>query len=571
MKKFFALLLLSTMVLSLNAGGKISKPLKKAHKATCSVMTYDSDGNLINTGQGFFIGSKSELLAPYELFRNAATAVTVDAEGTTRPALRLKGANELYNVVRLSVETDKKLAALAADSIRPATGSRLYLLPVSTAKKEVGKWLNVDTVVTITDGYAYYTLSGYKATADLSGRPLLTEEGQLAAVMQPAAEGDSIFYALDARYGAQMEIKALTLNEPSYKNLKFPKALPEDIEQAQVYLFVTSNQNDTAYYSQVVDAFISQFPDSYDGYIRRAALHIAKADEEHFALAEADQTKALELAENKDEIHYQISRQMLTAVQADTTLQYKDWSLARAAEEVQKAIDIHPQTAYWQQLGDIRYVTHDDAGAYAAYLAICQMPEAGPENFYNAAIACEQLPDSINGAIALMDSAVVRASAEGAPTSTGLSYQSAPFVLERAMMKARHGIYRNAVADFNLYEQLAGTSANDRFYYLREQTEANARMYQQALDDIDLAISINPLAIYLLEKASLNIRVNRIDEAIPVLDNLIRAFPDDMDCNRLLGFCYATKGDTAKARPLLEHAAELGDTTAASLIERYCK
>jgi len=573
MKKSICLLFLfSLFVLSVSAAVKISKPLKKAHDATCSVMTYDSDGKLLATGQGFFVGERGELLTAYELFTGATSAVTTDAAGTTRQVLRVKGASELYNVIRLSVETDKKQKVLTADSLTLSVGERLYLLPVSTAtKKDVGDWLTISHVEQVSEGYSYYTLGGPAATASLAGRPLLTEEGQLAAVLQPSAEGDSVFYALDARFGTGLDIKALTLNETSYRNLVFPKSLPEDVEQAQVYLFVSSSQDNTSYYADIVESFISQFPDESDGYIRRAALHIAKGDEAHFELAEADQAKALELAENKDDIHYQISRQIIGAIQADSALHYKDWSLGRAATEVEEAIAINPLAIYWQQLGDIRYAMNDGEGALEAYLSICQMADATPDNYYNAAIACEQLPDSYERALALMDSAVVKASPAGATPDAGLDYQSAPYVLERALMKARHEKYRPAVADFNLYEKLSGTSINDRFYYLREQAEANARMFQQALDDIDLAISINPLAAYFLEKASLNIRVNRIDEAQPILETLIASYPNDVDCNRLLGYCYAMKGDSVHARPLLERAVSLGDTTAATLLERYCK
>lgn len=573
MKKSISFLILfSLFVLPAPAAVKIGKPLKKAHEATCSIMTYDSEGKLLATGQGFFVGERGELLTAYELFADATSAVTTDAAGTTRQVLKVKGASELYNVIRLSVETDKKQKVLSADSLTLSVGERLYLLPVSTAtKKDVGEWLTISHVEQVSEGYSYYTLTGAAATASLAGRPLLTDKGQLAAVLQPSAEGDTIFYALDARFGTGLEIKALTLNEPSYRNIIFSKSLPEDVEQAQVYLFVSSNQNDTPYYSEIVESFISQFPEESDGYIRRAALHIAKGDADHFALAEADQEKALELAENKDDIHYQISRQIIGALQADSTLHYKDWSLQRAAAEVEQAISINPLAIYWQQLGDIRLALNDGEGALEAYLSICQMADATPDNFYNAAIACEQLPDSYDRAIALMDSAVVKASPAGATPDAGLDYQSASYVLERALMKARHEKYRPAVADFNLYEKLSGTSINDRFYYLREQAEASARMFQQALDDIDLAISINPLAIYYLEKASLNIRVNRVDEALPVLEALIANYPNDVDCNRLLGYCYAVKGDTRRARPLLERAVSLGDATAPTLLERYCK
>ena len=572
-KTLLSLLLLSIIsTLPASAAVKVSKTLKKARAATCTVTTYDGSGAIIGTGHGFFVGEKKELLAPYDLFLKATTAVTTDATGATRQVLRVKGANELYNVIRLSVETDKKQKSFPADSLSLSAGQTLYLTPSSIVKKGIGTWLTVSHVESIGDGMNYYTLTGPSATENLTGRPLLTADGQLAAVMQPSSEGDTLFYALDARYGTSLEIKALTLNEASYRNLSFPKSLPEDVEQAQVYLFVANNQNEGSSYTDIVETFISQFPDHADGYIRRAALTVAKGDTALFNQAEADHAKALELAENKDDIHFQICRQILGAIEADSTFHYKDWTLRRAADEMEKAIALNPLAVYYQQLGDIRLALNDHEGALQAYLAICQVANASSDDFYHAATACEQIPDSYEHAVALMDSAVVKASPVGSlPSGEGLAFQSAPYVLERALLKARNEKYRPAVADFNLYEKLAGTSVSDRFYYLREQAEASARMYQQALDDIDLAISINPLAAYYLEKASLNVRVNRIDEALPILEALVASYPNDVDCNRMLGYCHAVKGNKQRARQLLEHAVTLGDPTAASLIERYCK
>ena len=137
------------------------------------------------------------------------------------------------------------------------------------------------------------------------------------------------------------------------------------------------------------------------------------------------------------------------------------------------------------------------------------------------------------------------------------------------MLKARHGMNRSAVADLNLYEAAVGASATDQFFYVREQIETSTRMYQQALDDIDKAIEINPSPVYLLEKATLNIRVNRMDEALPILEELIASYPEDPDCNRMLGYCLAVKGDAARARAYLEKAISLGDENAANLLKHY--
>lgn len=565
MKRFALFALIAFTTVSLHAGEKIAKPIKTASKATCSVMTYDAEGALLHTSQGFFVG-EGELITSYDSFVGAVTAVTTDAAGITRPVQKVTGANELYGTLRASVPTDKKFVSLTVDSIIATEGEQFWLLPVSSAKKEAATRLTINKVEKVVDNYNYYTLSGPALLANPAGRPLLDDGGHVVAVMQSAAEGDSIFYALDARFAMQLEIKGLTLNESSYRKLDFPKALPKDLDQAQVWLFMAEGQQDKEKFAQTVEAFIEQFPQNADGYLRRAAISIADSDCEK---ADADFNLALENGEKKDDVLYQIARQKATAVKLDSTLTCEGWSLDGAAEDVRKAIAIDPQPAYYQLLGDIFFTDGNYPEACKAYTAICDRPEATAENFYNAAIACEQIPDSSATAIALMTRAVLAAS--DTDNEENLRYDSAPFVYERALMHARHDENRAAVIDLNLYEHLAGAPTEAQFYYIREQVEAAARMFQQALDDIDTAISIQALPAYLLEKASLNIRVSRFDEAIPLLELLVANFPDDADCNRLLGLCYAVKGNIAKARPLLEHAVSLGDTSAESLIEKYCK
>ena len=137
-------------------------------------------------------------------------------------------------------------------------------------------------------------------------------------------------------------------------------------------------------------------------------------------------------------------------------------------------------------------------------------------------------------------------------------------------MKARNGLHRAAVADYNLYEELVGTIGTDRFYYLREQSEAAGRMYQQALDDIKRAITLAPQQpVYLLELATLNVRIARYADALPILELLVANFPNDPDCNRLIGFCYIQQGDTTKGISYLKRAVALGDMAAATLLEKY--
>ena len=116
---------------------------------------------------------------------------------------------------------------------------------------------------------------------------------------------------------------------------------------------------------------------------------------------------------------------------------------------------------------------------------------------------------------------------------------------------------------------MVGTINTDRFYYLREQSEAASRMYQQALDDIRRAITLAPQQpLYLLELATLNVRIARYADAVPILEVLVANFPDDLDCNRLLGFCYIQLGDRGRGMPYLQKAAAMGDVNAQMLLER---
>ena len=560
----------AALCLGTQAANKISKPLKEAHKATCAILTYDAQGSLLQSGQGIFIGEKGEVLTSYELFRNATSAVSIDAAGISRPLNKVTGANELYNIIRLTVAPDKKWHSLPVDSITAGEGEQLYLLPSSTAQKEIGTWLSVRRVES-TNGHSYYTLAGEPAVADLAGRGLVNNEGRLVAVMQPTETGDSILYAIDARYGASLRIQALTLNEPSYQQLAFPKAMPEDVEQAKVYLFVAASQKDKEDYRQVVESFIEQFPEEYEGYASRAKLHLEQQGKEGVSLAMQDYEKALAVAQNKDEVYFEISKQIATSLQLDSTAVSDGWNMDRAIDNVRQAIAIRPLPAYHRHLGEILFINRQYAESRDAYLAVCHSDEGNEESYYNAAVASEQAGDSIAYIVALMDSAVMKASPASAMMDGKHTFQSAPYIYQRALLKARNGMYRNAVADLNLYEEIVGASATDQFYYIREQVETSARMYQQALDDIDRAIEINPQPAFQLEKATLNIRVNRVDDAFAILKELIVTYPEDPDCNRMIGYCFAVKGDKAKARTYLEKAISLGDENAENLLKHYCE
>lgn len=555
------------LLLALPISAQSPKTLKQVKKAVYTLQTYDAEGNVLSTGNGFFANDAGDFITSYALLPNCAKAVVIDSKGKTHDVVKVLGANETYDIVRLQTVPIKKLASTPIDTTSTMEHTSLFLPAIGKEKKVYDTWIPVLSTEQAAGNYNYYTLH-HAGNPALSHRPLLDATGNVVAIVQPSVETDTVLYALDIRYALDLAVKALSVNDRSYRALPLRKALPRDIDQALVSLFLVSDQDDAALRSEVIDEFINSFPESHEGYLSRASHHIALKSDSAYALAEADHAMALEHAADKaDEVHFQIAKQMLS-VALDTLQQYKDWNYERVLAEIDKARAINPLPIYTQQQGDIYITLKDYTSAYEKYMEVNRSDIGSPDTWLRTAYIIEQRAGEgdVELAIALIDSAVVK----GQQTTGNRQQTTAPYVLERALLKARHGLHRPAVADYNLYEELVGTINTDRFYYLREQSEAAGRMFQQALDDIDRAIALAPRQpVYLLEKASLNVRVARYAEALPILEVLIAAFPNDMDCNRLLGFCHIQLGNNSIGCSYLEKAAAMGDTSAKSLLDRY--
>lgn len=556
------------LLVTFAASAQSPKSLKQVKKAVYTLQTYDAEGNVLSTGNGFFANEAGDFITSYALLPNCAKAVVIDSKGKTHDVVKVLGANETYDIVRLQTAPIKKLASTPIDTTSTMEHTSLFLPAIGKEKKVYDTWIPVLNTEQAAGNYNYYTLH-HAGSPTLSHRPLLDATGNVVAIVQPSVETDTVLYALDIRYALDLAVKALSVNDRSYRALPLRKALPRDIDQALVSLFLVSDQDDIVLRSEVIDEFILSFPESHEGYLSRASHHIALKSDSAYALAEADHAMALEHAADKaDEVHFQIAKQMLS-VALDTLQQYKDWNYERVLAEIDKARAINPLPIYTQQQGDIYVTLKDYTAAYEKYMEVNRSDIGSPDTWLRTAYIIEQRAGEgdVELAIALLDSAVNKATINSQPSTLN---QASPYVLERALLKARHGRHRPAVADYNLYEELVGTINTDRFYYLREQSEAAGRMFQQALDDIDRAIALAPRQpVYLLEKASLNVRVARYAEALPILEVLINAFPNDVDCNRLLGFCHIQLGNNSIGCSYLEKAAAMGDTSAKSLLDRY--
>jgi len=124
----------------------------------------------------------------------------------------------------------------------------------------------------------------------------------------------------------------------------------------------------------------------------------------------------------------------------------------------------------------------------------------------------------------------------------------------------------------NEYEKLMSANINESFYYIRHQTNIQAHLYQQALNDINQAIKMNPQeTLYYAEKASLEVRVGLFDNAIATAKECIAVGPNNSDGYLFLGLAQCLKDNKKEGLDNLRKAKELGDPQADALIEKYSK
>lgn len=110
------------------------------------------------------------------------------------------------------------------------------------------------------------------------------------------------------------------------------------------------------------------------------------------------------------------------------------------------------------------------------------------------------------------------------------------------------------------------------FYYLREQASFQAKQFQRALDDIAIAIEINPNELtYRSELAVVNLRVGRNDEAVKVMKEALAIDPKYAEAYRLLGVAQLQLKQKKEACASFAKAKELGDPNVDALIEKHCK
>ena len=530
--------------------------VKNASKSVFTLKTFSADGSLIASTNGFFTGTNGEAVSSFSPFKGASKAVIIDSQGKEYQVTGILGANDMYDVVKFRVN-NSKCQPLTVSSVIGSVGSQAWLLPYHETKElRAG---SIKRAETIFDDYAYYTVS-MSIADNMVSCPLMNESGDVLGMMQqPATDKDTLSYAISARFVNDLKITGLTYNDATLQLTQIKKELPADLKEANLVLYLAASQMDSLSYINLIEDFIRQFPGESDGYTARA---IQAVNGGKFAAAEKDMEQAINVSNKKDDAHYSYARMIYNKEIYQSAQPYAGWSLDKALSEIQTANSINSQPTYRQLEANILYAQKKYDEAYQIFNELTNTSLRNAEIFYSAAKCKEMLKDTTS-MLALLDSTLNM-------FSKPYLKEAAPYLWARAEARSNAGKYRDAISDMNEYEELMQATVNDNFYYVRHQTDIKGRLYQQALNDINRAIQMNPQeTLYYAEKASLEIRVGKYDDAILTAQDCINLDASNSDGYLFLGLAQCLKGQKAEGIKNLQKAKELGDTQADALIEKY--
>lgn len=565
MKKTIAILFVFVMPFSVLLAQELPKWAENARKAVFSIVTYTKDGQILSTGNGFYIDEQGTGVSDYSLFKGAERAIIITANGKELPVKYMMGANDMYDVVKFKTDFDKKAEALQPATLPSSTGETVYLVPYSTQKSSKGQTGTIAKVDTIGEQQYYYTLT-MQTTEKTVSCPIMNAAGQVVGMIQKNNDPESKeSFAIGIRYLTDLTINALSVNDLALNSIGIKKGLPEDESQALVYLYMASGVYASNQYFDLLNDFISQYPNNMEGYLRRATYYINIGDDTHYALAVEDLKKMLDVAEKKDEAHYNIAKLIYSyQLNIGDKKPYASWTFDYALNEINEALAITQEPIYYQLQGDIYFAMQKFTEAYTAYDKVNKSKLASAATFYSAAKAKELIEGTDKKeVIALMDSAIAFY-----PKPYGKD--AAPYLYERARIKSDMEDYRGAVTDYNdFYDAMLGQTSAE-FHLIRSQAELNCRMYQQAINDINKAVELDPNNVtYWVEKGGIHIRVNQAAEAIQALTRAIKMDPENAPAYRMLGYAQIQNKEKDKGLANLQKAKYLGDEVADGLLQKY--
>lgn len=535
-------------------------PVKKAAQSVFSLTTYNADGTIHSSSHGVFTGTDGEAIAMWHAFKGAARAVIIDSKGKQYDVDAMLGVSENYDVCRFRIKgyPNSSNALLPTADNTPATS--MFVVGYDLKKPEIKSLSPVRTEKFMTD-LNYYVFNDVDVSGSMLGCPVVSADGKLLGIVQRPDDGGEAFSA-DARITTTFKRSGFSINDQTFRATGIRVALPPEQKEASLMLVLAASVTDSLRYNEYIDDYIRYFPTATDGYNARATQLV-----NHGKLTEADEMLQTETkrAANKDMAYsnYAALVYRATLYRVDTT--FTKWNLDKAYDLAGEAYKVNPLPAYQHQQAQVLYAK----GKYQEALDLLttlQKTDQGKtgEVFYESAQCKARLNAPKPEIMALLDSAV--------NVQPGLS--SASYVLARGRQYDEDGNYRQAFLDYLKYDSLMNFNATADFYYMKFKCEMKIKQYQPALNDIAHAIVLTrTIPLYYAEMASLQLRVNRLDDAVKTCDMALAIDGADKvsDFFIIKGIALCELKQKEAGLEALRKAQELTDERAEDLIKKYSK
>lgn len=526
------------------------KAVRNACRSVATVVTY-KNGVLSADGSALFVGGNGDVVASRKLFANADSAVVFDNNGKVYPVNYIVGIDNMFDCIKVRVAHDKKIKYISPSVSKVNVGDELYMLNYGVKKNVVIESFKVQAVDSVYS-LAYYTLDHPVKERYLSF-PLLNSNGEFVAIMQPSSANDTVkSFAVGSQLTMSLQSSTKNYGKGYYPGMYIRTAMPDLQADALSCMYMQAMMGDSVSWIEAVNDYISLYPKRYEGYQSLAeykAIYYRDMEQADMAW-----NKALSLADDKAEVYFGKCKVINEIVQSGDTVSHSMLSFDNALAQVDKAIATKNSPLYISYKADMLCRMQNYVEAVECYKSLSDSEMRGADLFAKIS-QCYVVMKDFDKAVEMLDSAV-------AFFEDG-SKQVAPYILTRGMVKSTANRFRDAIMDMNRYEELVGAVLNPDFYYIREQAELNCKMYQQALNDIEMAIDLAPENVaYYIEKGMLCYRVKLTDEGIRSMQKAVEFAPDIADLHYLLGRLYMQKGDKEKAREALEVALKMGYTEA---------
>lgn len=480
MKKILLTIIFFSLQFSFNAIMAQPSPVKKAAKGILKITTFSADGNVLSTGYGAFIDTDGTAIAAWTPFVGASTAVAIDGQGTKYEVESIIGASAIYNVTKLKVKLPQKpsIQPLAIEKGQQATGTNIWCVEYDVKTPAFHKFMT-SNIETFMNDMPYYIFE--QETAKLNenniGAPFLNAQGELMGLLSTSSTRTDLYCAA-ARYAITLQPTALSGSDNVLRNTNMRIALPKDYNQALLALIVAANAKDSIKYPAMIDEFNSLFPDKEDGYLYKATYLTDKKD---FAGAEQAMAKALEISQNKDNVHYSYSKLIFDKELMMTDTPYPSWSLDKALNEVDEAININSLPLYHIHKGKIFYSQEKYQDALNEFIGVTTSDFRDADVYYFAYQCMKSLNMDRTKQLEMLDSATTIA-----PNQVLYKSEQALLMLKMRKVKEALIVCQSIVSQYPYYGEghglmgLALCMAGQKATGVAELKRAKAMGYQLA-------------------------------------------------------------------------------------------